>query len=349
MNVATMEEGCHPGNRRSWAGLLLLACTMGGAVYAQDASAKAQDATGATKSTPQTTAPSQTPANPGGEATGGEEPAAGPLPSNSTPEQRVAAAWTLLENALGETKRPDTRTQALAALSMLRSPRAEAMITSAFKDSDVDVRTAAVLAAGETKYRNLTTPLRNLLDDNDPQVVFAAAMTLWKMGDKSGEYILMSVADGDRSPNPSMARGTKEKISHDLHEPSKLAKLGATQGAYMLLGPFGYGLTAFNFIHQSGGNTARAEAIEQIAQERTEPIHKELMAALGDKDPVVRAAAAKGLLDYRDQATSMAICQLFADSKQPVRLTAAAAYLRTTGVPGPSLTATAAKPPAAKR
>jgi HEAT repeat protein len=49
----------------------------------------------------------------------------------------------------------------------------------------------------------------------------------------------------------------------------------------------------------------------------------------------VRAAAAKALAEYRDQATSNAIYPLFADKKYPVRLTAAAAFLRTTGVPGP--------------
>jgi HEAT repeat protein len=49
----------------------------------------------------------------------------------------------------------------------------------------------------------------------------------------------------------------------------------------------------------------------------------------------VRAAAAKALAEYRDQTTSNAIYPLFADKKYPVRLTAAAAYLRTTGVPGP--------------
>ena len=78
----------------------------------------------------------------------------------------------------------------------MRSPRSEKMITDAMADPDVDVRTAAALAAGQTKDRNLTTPLRNLLDDNEPQVVFTAATTLWKMGDKSGEDILMAVVDG---------------------------------------------------------------------------------------------------------------------------------------------------------
>ena len=128
-----------------------------------------------------------------------------------------------------------------------------------------------------------------MLDDKEPQVDLAAAMTLWKMGDKSGEDILMSVVDGDRgtSATPSMMHDTGHKINRDLHDPAKLAKLGAIQGAYMFLGPFGYGITAFNFIHQSGGDLARAAAIEQISQERIDPVHKELITALGDKDLTV--------------------------------------------------------------
>ena len=86
----------------------------------------------------------------------------------------------------------------------------------------------------------------------------------------------------------------------------------------MFLGPFGYGITAFEFIHQSGGDLTRVAAIEQISQEKTEPIHKELLAALADKDPALRAAAAKALADYHDQTTSMAIYALFADTKYPV-------------------------------
>ena len=120
-----------------------------------------------------------------------------------------------------------------------------------------------------------------------------------------------------------------------------LAKLGVMQGASMFLGPFGYGITAFEFIHQSGGDMTRVAAIEQVSQEKTEPIHKELIAALADKDPAVRAAAAKALAGYHDQSTSNAIYPLFADKKYPVRLTAAAAYLRTTGTPGPLLPAIA--------
>lgn len=280
------------------------------------------------------TPPGNPPAKADGEVVGDEGPPPG-LPAAATPEERNRAAWTMLQNALADAKHPQTRIQGLAAVGLLRSPESEKMLVTAMADPDVDVRTAAVLAAGQTKDRNLTTPLRNLLDDKEPQVVYTAAMTLWKMGDKSGEDILMSVVDGDRSTSASMIHGTGHKLNRDLHDPAKLAKLGAIQGAYMLLGPFGYGITAFNFIHQSGGDLSRVAAIEQISQERIEPVHKELVAALTDKDPTVRAAAAKALTDYHDSATQMAIYALLADSKQPVRLTAAAAFLRTTGTPGP--------------
>jgi HEAT repeat protein len=280
--------------------------------------------------------PANPPAKSDAEVVGDEGPPPG-IAAATTPEERERAAWTLLDNALGDAKHPQTRIEGLAAVGLLRSPQSEKMIADAMGDPDVDVRTAAALAAGQSKDRNLTTSLRNLLDDKEPEVVYTAAMTLWKMGDKSGEDILMSVVDGDRSSSASMMHGTGHKLNRDLHDPAKLAKLGAIQGAYMFLGPFGYGITAYNFIHQSGGDLSRAAAIEQISQERIDPVHKELVAALGDKDPTVRAAAVKGLMDYHDSATQKAVYVVLADSKQPVRLTAAAAYLRTTGTPGPDI------------
>ena len=110
--------------------------------------------------------------------------------------------------------------------------------------------------------------LRNLLDDKEPEVAFTAAMTLWKMNDKSGEDILMAVVDGDRSAGPTMVHGTEHKIDKDLHNPEMLARMGVMQGASMFLGPFGYGITAFEFIHQSGGDLTRVAAIEQISRRR---------------------------------------------------------------------------------
>jgi HEAT repeat protein len=305
--------------------LLAFACMMNAAGKAQSAAATPAGANSAAAASNEQEAPDLS------------------LSPTATAGQRTDQAWKILTDAAGDVKRMQTQTriQALAALSLLRCPRSAKMITDVMTDPDVDIRTAAALAAGQTGDPNLTTNLRNLLDDKEPQVAFTAAMTLWKMGDKSGEDILMAVVDAERSAGPTTVHGTEHKIDKDLHNPEMLARMGVMQGASMFLGPFGYGITAFEFIHQSGGDLTRVAAIEQISQEKTDPIHKELLAALADKDPAVRAAAAKALADYHDQATSMAIYPLFADKKYPVRLTAAAAYLRTTGTPGPLLPAIA--------
>jgi hypothetical protein len=259
----------------------------------------------------------------------GDSSAPGLTPTeDATPESREHTAWTLLTDAMADAKHPQTRIQALAALGLLQSAKSESMIA---------------------KDRNLTTNIRNLLDDKEPQVAFAAATTLWKMGDRSGEDILMSVVDGERSANASMIHGTEHKISRDLHNPAMLARLGALQGAAMVLGPFGFGITAVEYMRQSGGDLSRVSAIEQISQERTQPVRQELIGALTDKDQTVRAAAAKALADYHDAATSKAIYALLSDAKQPVRLTAAATYLRTTGTPGPSLEKPLQQQPAQRR
>lgn len=249
-----------------------------------------------------------------------------------SPAVDMDTAWSLLTSAATDLKHTDLRIQALAALGNIgSSPRAAKLITDALKDPDVDVRTAAVLAAGQSKSRGFLMPLRPLLDDKEPQVAVAAASTLWKMGDHSGEDILAAVADGERKASAGLIDSTRHTITNDLHNPSTIARIGALQGASMLLGPFGFGITAYEYIHKNGGDTARPLAIELLAQEKTKPIHDELVAALGDKDLGVRAAAAKALSDYHDKATSAAIANLLYDPKPPVRLTAAASYLRSAG------------------
>ena len=278
----------------------------------------------------------QTPPNPpASDATQAADPDAKIVDSPPQPRTRAQLqdqAWSMLTTAAADDKRPETRIQALAALGQMGgNPRTLGMIRTAMRDKDVDVRVAAALAAGQTKSPNITTDLRRMLDDKEPSVAFIAAMTLWKMHDRSGEDILTAVADGDRKTVPGFVDGTEHTISKELHDPSGLAKYGAIQGAYMLLGPFGYGLTAYEYLHRNGGDSARVTAIEAIAQNHTAPIRIELIAATLDKDLGVRAAACKALARYHDPDVPPAIAKVFDDSKPPVRLTAAAAYLISTG------------------
>ena len=261
-------------------------------------------------------------------------------PGRDSPKVDAETAWSMLTAALNDSRHPQPRIQALAALGTIgASPRSVKLIAAAMKDPDFDVRTAAVLAAGQSGDRALIPDMRELMDDREPQVAVAAASTLWKMGDHSGEDILIAVADGERRASAGLVGSTRHTITDDLHNPSTLARIGALQGASMLLGPFGIGITAYEYIHKNGGQSARPLAIELLAQQKSNAIHKELLSALGDKDLGVRAAAAKALGEYHDKPTSAAIANLFYDPKPPVRYTAAAAYLRSCGAaPSPPAT-----------
>ena len=278
--------------------------------------------------TPAATDPDETPTDP--EADG--KIVTTPTGPPKTEAQLQDQAWSMLSTAVADSKRPQTQIQALAALGQMGgTPRSLELIRTAMMDKDVDVRVAAALGAAQTKSPNITTDLRRMLDDKEPGAAFAAAVSLWKMHDQSGEDILTAVADGDRKTAPGLMHGAEHDIDKELHDPAGVAKFGATQGAYLLLGPFGYGLTAYEYIHKNGGDSARVTAIEAIAQNHTGPIRKELISATTDKDLGVRAAAAKALSRYHDPDVPPAIAKLFDDNKPPVRLTAAAAYLTSIG------------------
>jgi len=238
----------------------------------------------------------------------------------------VDAAWGMLTKAT--TKATQTHIIALAALGTMGSDaRAAKLIREGMTDKELEVRTAAILAAGQTKNRALIPALRERLHDPEPQAVFSAAVTLWKMNDRSGEDFLRDVADGDRRAKPGLVHGAKNDVNKELHNPKALTNLGATTGASLLLGPFGFGVRAFEYMVKSGSDPARAAAIDLLAQSRAPGIDAELVDALSDKDEAVRAAAAKGLGERHDVSAMKQIGALFNDSKLPVRLFAAAAYI----------------------
>jgi hypothetical protein len=245
------------------------------------------------------------------------------------PAKTLARSWQLLTDSVGDAKHVDSRTQALHALSDLGSnPRADGLIAAAMKDPDLDVRSAAVLAAGKTKARSLDEPVQKLLDDSEPQVVFAAATTLWKeFRDRSGEDILAAIAAGDRKANPSLVHGAEHDMSRTMHSPSAMAKIGVVTGAGLVLGPFGFSVGAIEYARKNGGDSARVQSIELLAQERSAGVRDQMRTALDDSDVGVRAAAVRVLGGFHRAEDANDIAVLLDDSKLPVRLAAAAAYI----------------------
>lgn len=250
----------------------------------------------------------------------------------ATPAELTQRSWDLLSTTVQDTKHVDNCIQALAALgTMGTNARAAEMIRKAMTDAERDIRTAAILAAAQTKNPTLIPALRKALDDAEPEVAFTAAIQLWKIHDHTGDDLLIAVVNGDRSPNGKLLHNAKHSAAREMHNPAAMAKLGAMQGAAILLGPFGFGLQAAEYARKNGGDSARAQAVNSLAELHTQEVHDVLVDALDDKDTAVRAAAAKGLGQWTDGVTAGKIAPLLDDGKLPVRLTAAAAYLRSSG------------------
>lgn len=263
-----------------------------------------------------------------GKIVGEDTPAQAPdeEPELKTVTPSVNAAWGMLTSAVH--KQTQTQIVALAALGTMDSdPRAAALIRDRMNGTELEVRVAAIVAAGLTKNRALIPALRERLKDSEPQAAFSAAVTLWKMNDHSGEDFLTSVATGSSSAKPTLMHGARNDVNREMHDPTALATLGATTGASLLLGPFGFGVAAFEYMRKSGSDPARVVAIDLLTQSHVPDLDAELIKALSDKDQAVRAEAAKALGQRHVASAIKPIGALLNDPKLAVRLFAAAAYI----------------------
>lgn len=282
----------------------------------------------------QTNAPSQNPKN--GEGVAGDngeetdQSAATPATAKVEAANASATAWEMLETALKDTK-PQLRIDALTALGTITgSSRAEELLQGSLQDKDVDVRLAAIAAVGTMDDQNMIPVLRQALDDPAPEVDFAAAVSLWKMHDPTGINVLYEVLTGERKANDSFVKSGMHEANKDLHDPGTLAKIGAKQGAYALLGPFGIGLDAARLMAKSNNaNSARVLTATLLSEDTSDLTKQEFISALGDKDYFVRAASARALGKFHGKDVTDALLPAFGDTKPTVRYIAAAAYIRS--------------------
>jgi HEAT repeat protein len=265
-------------------------------------------------------------------AAGNQGPAKPDAPSVTT---QTTAAWDLLNTAVSATKIQvqQARIDAITALGTLGDfPHAVDLLREAQKDQDRHIRLAAVAAMGSSKNTVFIPDLKHALDDSAAEVSFSAAVGLWKMNDRSGESILNAVVAGDRKAKQGAIASEKHQADQDLHSPSKLALIGAEQGAYAVLGPFGYGLSAIRHGKGDNGMSARTIAVTLLAEDKSTATEKSFIDALDDPDPAIRTAAARALGDYHSKEVLDALGDGFYDTKPAVRMMAAASYIRAAHV-----------------
>jgi HEAT repeat protein len=241
-------------------------------------------------------------------------------------------AVAVLEEALAS-RNPDTRKHAVAALSLAasRNPYLSRLI-SMLQDKDA-VRLAAVSGLSEVRSKAVTAELRKMLDDEVPEVSFAAAKALWSLRDPAGKRALMAVLEGENKATSGFLSRQKREALRMLHTPRTALLFAARQGAgFAPIPGLGGGISSMQAILTDPQMSGRAAAALLLAQRQDAATLAALKEALTEKDSSLRAAAVHALALSNRVAYKKDIAPLLADDKETVRLRAAAAYLRLSAV-----------------
>jgi HEAT repeat protein len=247
----------------------------------------------------------------------------------SDQSEALTTAWEMLQTT-SQASKPQEHISLLVALGTLGGyKQAEDMMASAMKDRDIDVRLAAVAAAGSSEDRALIPALRIAMEDQAPEVVVTAAASLWKMGDHTGIDVLQGVLTGQMKAKSGLLKSGMHTVNRDLHDPSLMATMGAEEGAGLLFGPVGIAISAAKFAHPGpSANSPRVIVATLLAEDPSESNKNDLIQTLQDKDPFVRQASAKALAKFHGKDVTDALVDGLDDPKPSVRYMAAASYIR---------------------
>jgi HEAT repeat protein len=242
-------------------------------------------------------------------------------------------AWEILVAAVADNKASRRQSVIVAASTIGTWSKAVSLVESLLHDRDPDVRTVAAAALAEMNSRRSIPALRKALSDDLAVVRFAAAKSLWQLGDYSGREILTGVLQGDSSASDGVIKTNLRDANKKLHSPKELAFAGIN-AATGFLGPLSYGVTMAEQFATDKSAPARAVSASLLASDRNPASVRELRDALQDKNAAVRAAAAKALGQHPCRAVVEDLHSLLDESKDEVKYMAAASILRISTSPG---------------
>ena len=239
----------------------------------------------------------------------------------------------ILQHAL-DAGNPETRQQAVVALSLSsgRGPlfnRLERML----EDKDVGVRQAVVASLADVKSASATAALHKAMEDAVPEVSFAAARALWARHDPDGRAALLAVLSKESKSSSNFFSKQKRQALRMMHTPRTTFLFAVQQGVGFVPVPgLSGGVASMQAILASSAVLGRASAALMLGADRDPATIDALRDALTDSDSSVRAAAVHSMSLRNDPALKKELEPLLADDKEPVRLRAAAGYLRLSAI-----------------
>jgi HEAT repeat protein len=246
-------------------------------------------------------------------------------------------ARTVLQAGAAEAE-PDARRELAIALSLIssRDPSAQLLETLA-TDKDHLVREAAITSLGELGDRRKLNAVKSALNDEVPEVVFAAARALYRLDPAQGRPVLVSILERETAAKSGFIRGQFRTVLRRMRTPRSALVFAVQQGAGFIPVPgLGAGMSAMNSMLLDADFSARAYALTLIAGERSRDRTTQLLAeALTDEEWSVRAAAVQAIAAGGRTNLRNDLGPLFADRDRKVRFRAAAAYLRLRYVTAP--------------
>jgi HEAT repeat protein len=248
----------------------------------------------------------------------------------SSPTAPVAEeARLILDRALKD-KNPDTRKEAVVALSLAGTGEPfAAWLEAMLQDKDVEVRVAAVASLVDLRGKRSQDALRQALKDEVPEVSFAAAKALWALNDPAGKDALRAVLEGETKAKSGFITKQKRDAMRLMHTPKPMFVLMMKSGAGFVPVPgLGAGVASMMGLLTDPALSGRAAAALLLGKDKDPDTIDALRDALSDKEWSVRAAAVHSLALRNDPAMQPDLEPLLDDKKEAVRLRAAAGYAR---------------------
>jgi len=254
-------------------------------------------------------------------------------------------AWGIISDSLKD-KNPDTRVQAVQSMGLIgvHEPYISTL-NGMLDDKDVQVRVAVVTSLVDLKNKDTVPALKKALNDEVPEVSFAAAKALWTLKDPEGENALLSVLSGDVKASSSFFNKQKRDALRLLQTPRPLMMVAIRAGAGFAPVPgLGMGISSLQGILNDPTISGRAATALLLADDKDPRVLAALIDALQDKEGSVRAAACHAIALRNDPKLEANLIPLLDDKKPAVRLRAAAGCLRLESLPAPPV-----KKPVAKK